>query len=195
MSKTKIPLTREIAKYIFPGTDPDIAEGEDGDILYNFKRLYPERLGIFIPSEVERSNFNTVFPRDFESYFVNVYDEVAFMSRMLEIPIKPNLPDIGIECVPGNAIKHSGSVFTVFRFDSLLRQDQRTYLLCRAPLNRIRIDDRIAILNTNPIMSQEAQDIAGANYYYWIMKIDSLFFSSTEIIAAMFAFSHLLREN
>ena len=62
MKSRKIPLNREIVKYIFPGTSPEIAESQGGCIVYDFKKLYPSDLGIFIPDEVDGSNYNAIFP-------------------------------------------------------------------------------------------------------------------------------------
>lgn len=194
MKKSKMALSEDIVKYIFSGTEPSCALGEDGYIVYDFKRLYPAKLGIFIPSEVDHSNYNAIFPKSFESYFKNIDKEVAYISRLLEISITPNLPGLDIECISGSVLRRKDNNYTIFRFDSLVEPSRRTELLCRVNANRLTACDKVHILNTNPLFTAEAGDLGGTDYLYWIMSISKLFWEGSEILAAIFAYAQSLRE-
>ena len=195
MKKTKMALTKDIVKQIFPGTNPRIAEGEDGSVIYDFGAIYPKHLGIFIPSEVDRSNFSSVFPRTFESYFKDIDDETAYLSRLLEVKIEPILKGLGTECIAGQVVRGSDSEYTVFRFDELIDARGKMDLLCRVETEKLRIDDKIGILNTNPCFKEEVSELLGREMTYWIMPISSLFRIDDQIIAAIFAYAQALRRN
>ena len=192
MKEQKIPLSEEIVKYIFPGTSPVVVQAEDGYIVHDFKKLYPIGLGIFVPNEVDRSNYNAIFPKPFESYFLDMHEEVAHLSRLLEIPITSNLSTTEIVCMPGVILRNSEANEVVFRFDKLLEARKKTELLCRANLDRLTIGDKVRILNVHPLYRAEASDWDGGQYLYWIMPIEMLFSDPGEILAATFEYSLLL---
>lgn len=193
MKKKKITLDREIVKYIFPTTDPAVAVGEDGYIVYNFIRLYPNRLGIFIPSEVNMSNYSSAFPKPFESYFTDIYEETEYLSRLLEVKIEPNFGNIGVECISGKVLERDENNYTIFRFDELIDPRAKTDLLCRVELKNLTTDDKIEILSAEPKFREEAISVDGAQYLYWIMPISRLFRINDEVLAAIFAFATSLR--
>lgn len=194
MKKQKITLSREIVKYIFPAAEPAIATGEDGYIAYNFIRQYPNKLGVFIPSQVDKSNYSAFFPRPFESYFSDMYEEAEYLSRLLEVKIEPDLREgLGVECVSGKMLKRCESTYAIFRFDDLLSSREKTDLLCRVALKNLMIDDKIDILSTNPDFRENAIGLDGTQYLYWVMPISRLFRIDDEVLAAIFAFANSLR--
>lgn len=196
MKNNKMVLSREIVKYIFPATEPTVREDEGGYVVYNFIRIYPNKLGIFIPDKVDRSNYSSFFPKSFGSYFTDMYEESEYLSRLLEVPIEPNLDDIGVECVSGKILRKDEDGRTIFRFDDLLDPRSKTDLLCRVNINELTIDDKIDILSTNPEFRDSATAADGVSqYFYWIMPLSRLFRLNDEVLAAIFAFANTLRDN
>ncbi len=192
MKKNKITLDENIVKYIFPGTKPSIALGEDGYIVYNFQSLYPKKLAIFVPIEIERSHYSDVFPKSFEGYFKNLDEELARLSRLLETNLIWNLKDIGVEFIAGRVLRRQDNNYTVFRFDELVGTSYKTELLCRARLDNFTIDNEMAVLNTNPYFEDSAASIDGRKYLYWIMPIDQLFFSASSLFAIILSMAESL---
>ena len=196
MQKEKIALSEEIVKYIFPTTDPKIIQGEDGWIACDFRRQYPNQLAIFLPNEVAKSNYSSAFPKTFEEYFTNVIEEAAFLSRLLEVEIRPNLrKDLGIEYVPGVVLRNINTEYIVFRFDELLDPREKTEVLCRVKLKDMVVNDRMDIINSNPVPSsmREAIGLNDEQFYYWIMPISGLFRIDRSVVAAFFAYVSSLR--
>lgn len=185
--KTKLAMREEIVKYIFPTTYPKIAQGVDGFIVYDFDKLYPHKLGIFIPNEVDQSNYSAVFPRPFESYFANMNDKAEFLSRLLEVKITPSLkPDLGIECMSGKVLEPIQSDYTIFRFDELVGARKRTDVLCRVDMANLTATDRIEILADNSGFIAEASAPYGTDYFYWIESVNQLFRIDDETLASIF---------
>ncbi|MBQ3280368.1 hypothetical protein IJG92_01800 [Candidatus Saccharibacteria bacterium] len=193
MKKKKITLDREIVKYIFPATEPAILQGEDGYIVYNFIRLYPNKLAVFVPMEVTQSNYSSAFPKSFESYFADIYEETEYLSRLLEVKLVPNIRNIGVECVSGKVLRRDENNYTVFRFDELLDPRDKTDLLCRVKIGSLTTDDRIDILSTNPEFREDAMAADGIQYMYWTMPLSRLFRVDDEVLAAIFAFANSVR--
>lgn len=195
MKKKKMTLSREIVKYIFPATEPAIKQYEDGYLVYNFIRVYPDKLGIFIPNEVDKSNYSSAFPKSFESYFASIHEEAAYLSRLLEVTIEPNLREkLGVECVSGKVLEmEQDECGTVFRFDDLFDPRTKTDLLCRVKLEGLTDDDKIAILNSQPRFKANASINDGTEYLYWIMPISQLFKIDDKVLAAIFAFANSMR--
>ena len=192
----KIALNEEIVKYIFPGTEPAIAMGEDGCVVYDFKKSYPDKLGIFIPNEVDRSNYSNVFPRPFEGYFLNMDEEVSYISRFLEVVdgISPLVRYTDAEFIPGKVLKGEKDHYTVFRFDELVDPGEKTDLLCRLSLNYLGAENEISILDANPCFTGDVTGLNGTRYYYWIMPFSQLFSPTDEFYAALFAYTDAFRQ-
>lgn len=193
MKKKKITLTEDIVKYIFPGLEPAIKKTEDGYVAYNFMKQYPDKLGIFMPNEVDQSNYSAAFPKPFESYFINMHEEAEYLSRLLEVNVEPSLHNINMECVRGKASKSSEGDYTVFRFDELIDPVKKTDLLCRVSRADLAIEDKVEILSINPDYRAEILALDGSSYIYWIMPISRLFKITDEVLAAIFAFANSLR--
>ena len=193
MRKQKMLLNEEIVKYIFPGMNVETAPCEGGCIVNGFKRLYPAKLEIFIPHKVDRSNYSSYFPKSFEEYFWDIHQEANFISRFWEGRIEPNVPNVGVECIPGRILERNETGYTVFRFDELLDPREKTDVLCRVNLNTITTDDKLEILNLDPNFFEEVWDFDDTCYQYWISPITRLFRINDEFLAAIFAFSNSLR--
>ena len=197
--REKVALKEEIVKFIFPGAKPEIALGEDGYIVYDFKRLYPEKLGIFVPIEIEKSGYSNVFPRSFEDYFLNVHTEVGYLSRLLETEIKTILWNIDFEYIPGRMLNRDENNYTIFRFDELMGITPRTDLLCRIEKARLSAADEMDIIGVDPYFIAEAVGISGIEYFYFIIPIDKLLFNPTNtcrgIIASVFSYARANRKN
>ena len=131
MTKAKIKLSEKVVKYIFPGLHPSVALGEDGWVIYDFDRQIPKSLGIVIPPIVTSSNYNQVFPKTFEEYFVNLSEALARFARLIETPVMPSIRTTGVEAIVGSAILQDESEYTIFRFDELTLPADKKYLLCR----------------------------------------------------------------
>lgn len=191
--KKKIALREEIVKYIFPTSNPKIIQGEDGCIACDFMKVYPPKLGIFIPNEIDHSNYSSAFPKSFEEYFIDLYEETEYLSRLLEVPIVPNLRNVGVECIPGTIIQPEDGEYAVFRFDELVDPRKKTELLCRVQLDRLSIDDKIDILSVDPKFRAEVMGLNNTQYLYWTMSLSRLFRINDEVLAAIFAFANSLR--
>ena len=196
--REKVTLKEEVVKYIFPGTKPEIALGEDGYIVYDFKKLYPEKLGIFIPIEIEKSDYSNIFPKSFEDYFLNVRTEVNYLSRLLETEIKTIFCDIDFEYIPGRVLNRDENNYTIFRFDELMGITPRTDLLCRIEDGLLSTNDKMDIVNINPYFVSEAVGISGIEYFYFIIPIDKLLYNPTNtcrgIIASVFSYARANRK-
>lgn len=195
MGKKKIALREEVARYIFPGTEPAIAMGEDGYVVYDFKRIYPDKLAIFIPQEVDRSNYNGVFPKSFEDYFLSVEDEIGHFLRFYELTdeLKPMVGSIGAEFIPGKVLDKVKGKYTIFRFDELIGPEEKTDLLCRVQLSRLGAESELEIYNTNPCYTGNVTGSNDVRYYYWIMPISQLFKNLDEFFALKFAYANSFR--
>ena len=198
MKNKQIAVTEEIVKYIFPTTNPEIIQGEDGYIVCDFRRLYPNQLAIFLPNEVDQSNYSSAFPKPFEDYFASAIEEAAFLSRLFEAEIRPNLrKDLNVEFVPGKVVRTIKSDYTVFRFDELIDAREKTEVLCRVKLKDMVVNDRVDIINSDPLPNfmKEAIGPEDEQLYYWIMPISELFRIDRSVVAAFFAYVSSLRKN
>ncbi|MBR3365621.1 hypothetical protein IKG48_00635 [Candidatus Saccharibacteria bacterium] len=192
MKKNKLALDENIVKYIFPGTNPDVALGEDGYVIYDFQALYPKKLAIFVPIEIERSHYSDVFPKSFEAYFKDLDSEIARLSRLLEANLEWCLKGRGIEFIAGRVLKRQDNNYTVFRFDELVDTCCKTELLCRTETKNITVNDEMAVLNTDPYFEDKATSIDGREYLYWIMPIGQLFFNTNSLIATILSMAESL---
>ena len=175
----KMALKERLVKYIFPGSSPAVAIGEDGYIIYNFRNLYPEKLAIFIPIEVEHSNVSNKLPRSFEAYFRNADSEIAHLSRLVEKDLGNKFKGLGVEYMPGKVLQRQDNKYTVFRFDWLVESGSKTDALCRAKFRDLSIGDRTRISEIKPCFKAMASSLDGREYLYWIMPI-SEFFSNVD---------------
>lgn len=182
----KLALKKELVKFIFPGTSPSIALGEDGYIIYDFKSLYPEKLAIFIPIEIEGSRYSDVFPKSFEAYFRDADSEIAHMERYYETSFGNNFKGLGVEYIPGKVLKRQDSNYTVFRFDELVDPRRKTEVLCRVKRKRLSVDNEITVLNSNPYFNCAATSLSGDEYLYWIMSLGGFFPDVDSVLAATF---------
>ena len=180
----KMALKEELVKFIFPGTSPTIALGEDGYIIHSFKSLYPEKLAIFIPSEVEGSNYNNVFPKSFEAYFRDADSEISHISRTYETDFGNKFKGLGVEYIPGRVLRRDENNFVVFRFDELVDPRRKTEVLCRAKHKMITTNEYIEILGTNPNLCSETTSLSGTKYLYWIMSLGGFFPDISSVLAA-----------
>ena len=170
----KMALKERLVKYIFPGSGPTIAIGEDGYIIYDFKYLYPSKLAIFIPIEVEHSNFNNKLPKSFDAYFRNADAEIARLSRLTEKDLGNQFKGLGVEYIPGKVLQRQDNRYTVFRFDWLVDSGSKTDALCRAKFRGLSIGDRKRITG-KPYFNAMASSLDGREYLYWIMPINEFF--------------------
>ncbi|MDO4889437.1 MAG: hypothetical protein Q4A25_01955 [Candidatus Saccharibacteria bacterium] len=166
-----VALKEELVKYIFPGTRPEVALGEDGYIVHDFKAYYPEKLGIFIPIEVEHSNISNVFPKSFEDYFRHADSEIAHLARLMEMNLENKLKGLGVEYIPGKVLERQENIYTIFRFDGLIEPSVKTDALCRVKFRKLSFGDRNRITNLNPRFHAMATSLDGREYLYWIMPI------------------------
>lgn len=185
MKSTKMALSRELVKQIFPGTEPKIAVGEDGSVVYDFKQVYPANLGIFIPAEVDRSNFNAVLPKAFESYFRNFDQDLAFLSRLLETEIASRFQGYKIEYVSGQMVKTVGR-YTAFRFDELIDAQERVNLLCRTALENLPDREWDDLMYEHILYNEVVIDLAETEMAYFIINITDAFELDASFIAAVF---------
>ena len=195
----KIKLDESIVKYIFPGTSPEVALGEDGYIIYDFKKLYPDKLGIFVPIEVEKSNYSSAFPKSFEDYFIDAGTEMRYLSRFLEADIKFILGDVHLEYIPGSVLKRDiANNYTIFRFDKLMGGAPRTDLLCRVRKGFLSFGENLDILNSNFYFLEDAANENGKVYRYFIIPINQLLMSDEDrniLISAVFSYARAFKEN
>lgn len=189
MNRKKLALTEEIVKYIFSGTEASIAIGEDGYIVYGFKMLYPSELGVFVPIEIDRSNYSDVFPKNFESYFRELDKDFDYLSRLLEVKMDNPFRGCGIEYVSGAMLKRDEGNYTIFRFDELIDSNFKIDLLCRAKIDSITESQRRLIMNSEPFYVSFAPNYDGTKYLYFIIPINRIFGDSDGLTAAVFAFS------
>ena len=183
-------LNEEIVKYIFNGVESEVAPGEDGYIVYGFASVYPYQLGIFVPIDVDKSNYSDVYPKGFESYFSYLDSDLSYLSRLLEMQIDNPFANLPIQYVSGKTVKHENSDYTVFRFDELLNPDQKTEILCR--ISRADIGttkEQAKIIACEPSFIAEACDRSGERYLYFITSLDSLFQNTRTLLAAAFSFA------
>ena len=182
-------LNEEIVKYIFNGVESEVAPGEDGYIVYGFASVYPYQLGIFVPIDVDKSNYSDVYPKGFESYFSNLDSDLSYLSRLLEIQIDNPFSSLPIEYVSGRTVKHDNSEYTVFRFDELLNPDQKTEILCRVKRANINtMKEQAKIIACKPSFMAEACDQSGEKYLYFITSLESIFINTRALVAAAFSF-------
>ena len=189
MAKTKIKLSDKIVKYIFPGLHPSVAYGEDGWVVYDFDKQIPKSLGIVIPPDVSSRNYNQVFPKTFEENFVNLSEALAHFSRLIEAPAVPSIRTSGVEAIVGGVILQDESEYTIFRFDGLVEPADKKYLLCRMAADSLTINKVLLVVNADPIYMEEAEEIGGSRYVYWISPIASLFANPDEVLAATLAYA------
>lgn len=179
--RQKMILDREVVKYIFAGIHSEIAFGEDGYIVYDFDAIYPSKLAIFVPIEVEPSNYSSFFPKSFEDYFRDLDLEISRVSLLLEEGnIFNRFPPA--EFVAGQILRRGDSNYTVFRFDKSLKAVDRTDLLCRSKIDSISSTELAQIYAiSNDMKPYIAQTIGGASYLYWILSARQLFKHRDEI--------------
>lgn len=189
MTKAKIKLSEKIVKYIFPGLHPSVASGEDGWIVYDFDKQIPKSLGIVIPTSIGSSNYNQVFPKTFEEYFVDLSEAIAHFSRLIEAPVIPSIRTAGVEAIVGSAILQDESEYTIFRFDELVEPAEKKYLLCRMATNSFTVNKVLLIVNADPIYMEEASGIDDNSYIYWISPLKSLFAHPNEVFAAILSYA------
>lgn len=188
----QITLSETVVKYLFSGVDCEVAIGEDGYVVYGFEALYPSKLGVFVPSEVDRSNYCLLFPKSFEAYFTDLDDDLSYLSRLLEADIRSNFFGHGIEYIPGMVLKRDHENYTIFRFDKLMDSSLKTDLLCRADVSTLDAIPKIA--RTKPYFLAEATTLDRRTYLYFVLPIDELFMIDGKVIAATFDFLQSLRK-
>ena len=180
----RMTLEEELVKYIFPGTKPKTALGEDGYIIYDFNALYPSKLAIFVPIEIEHSHYSNVFPKSFEAYFRHADSEIAHLSRLMELDFGNNFKGLGVEYIPGRVLKRKDEKYTVFRFDELVEPRRKTEALCRVKFRNLSIGDRNKIVATEPHFQSMATSLDGREYLYWIMPVGKFFPDMNGVLAA-----------
>ena len=192
-NQTKLAMREEIVKYIFPASNPTILEAQGGYIIYDFRKLYPAKLGVFVPNEVGRSNYSSFFPKSFESYFSNMHEQAAYLSRFLEVKIEPTMKNQTVECLPGCVLPWDKPEHTLFRFDESVDPRRKTEVLCRARIRNLTEQEKLDILAYNPIFRGDSIAITGEQYVYWIMAVTQLFKIDIEVLATIIAFANSLR--
>lgn len=177
----KMALDEAIVKYIFPGVHPTVALGEDGYIVYDFDSFYPEKLAIFVPIEVERSNYSNVFPKSFEDYFKNLDLEISRLSLLLEMgDIFRRFPPT--EFIAGQVLRREDSQYTVFRFDELAASKEKTELLCRSQASRILPSELGEIYKLSKGFLPEMVYLPGEKeYLYWFLPVKKLYDSKRKM--------------
>lgn len=192
MGNNKIVLSEEVVKYLFSGVDCEIALGEDGYVVYGFQFSYPSKLGLFIPIEIDRSNYNALFPKNFEAYFKSMDDEFAYLSRLLEFDIRNEFLGYGIEYIPGAVLRRSDDNYTIFRFDELMQAEERVDLLCRVQSDNLNLFSRLMDMKLRFLA--ETSTLDNRIYFYFILPIERLFRIDDGMIAAIFSFLQSLRK-
>lgn len=172
--RQKMILDKEIVKYIFTGVHSEVALGEDGYIVYDFKTTYPSKLAVFVPIEVEPSNYSNFFPKSFEDYFRDLDLEISRLSLLIE---KGNIFNRfpATEFVAGQVLRRENSNYTVFRFDESIEPKHRTDLLCRSEVKNLSLTEIKQIYCISNDLKSVAKTINGIEYLYWILPIKSLF--------------------
>lgn len=173
--KRKMFLDEEVVKYIFTGVHPVIARGEDGYVAYDFDTTYPKALAVFVPIEVEPSNYNHVFPKSFEDYFRDLDLEISRLSLLIE---RGNVFNrfARSEFVAGQFLRGIKGAYTVFRFDELKETEEKTDLLCRTRTENLSAEDLGEICAAaNGFEPQRATTIDGTEYLYWGLPVQGLF--------------------
>lgn len=196
MKKHKMVLKEEIVKYLFPRAEPEVIISEDGYLAYDFRNIYPSRLAISLPVEIEHSSYSDVFPKPFEEYFLNIHEDIDYLSRLLEVRIVPNIKRrVKAECVFGKVLERSENDHIIFRFDELIDSNEKTDLLCRVrnPGNSITTDDKMDILAMDPYFTEMAKDYDGTQFLYFIVPVGKMIEVNDQIIASLFAYAHSLR--
>jgi len=184
--REKMILDETIVKYIFTGTHPTVALGEDGYIVYDFDTTYPSKLAVFIPIEVEPSNYSNVFPKSFEDYFKDLDLEISRLSLLVE---RGNIFDRFpvAEFVAGQILKRDDGKYTVFRFDELVEPEQRTELLCRTKIKGISASglNKIYAVSEESFTPERAQMIDTTEYIYWFLPLRKLFCQYDETLESL----------
>lgn len=178
---SKMRLNEGIVRYIFgPGTNPEIAVGEDGSVVYDFKTTYPSKVAMFVPIEVERSNYSNYFPKSFEDYFKDLDLEISRLSLLMERGnIFNRFPKT--DFVPGQVLKTDGE-YVVFRFDEMLEATEKTELLCRTPVSALSLSDLEKCYHVMDVDYMEYVDtLYGTRYLYWFLPVRRLFSRPSEI--------------
>lgn len=175
-------LKEELVKYIFGPTHPTVALGEDGYIVYDFKAIYPEKLAVFVPIEIERSGYSNVFPKSFEAYFRKADLEIAHLARLMEIRLENRFKGMGVEYIPGRMLKRQDNNYTVFRFDELVDSRHKTEALCRAKFRDLTIGNRAIVNNINSYFKATATNLDGKEYLYWLMPLSEFFLDSNKVL-------------
>lgn len=176
----KMELNDEVVKYIFGySTRPDVLVGEDGYIVYNFKTTFPSKLAVFVPLEVEGSNYSNFFPKSFEEYFKDLDLEISRLSLLLEQGnVFRRFPKT--EFVLGKVTKTSGD-YVVFQFDSMLDVAEKTELLCRTPVDVLSLSWFDECTNVSDVKFAEYVDmIYGERFLYWFLPVRQLFVKQEE---------------
>lgn len=178
---SKMRLNEGVVKYVFGAmTEPKIAEGEDGYVIYDFKVTYPSKLAVFMPLEVERSNYSSYFPKSFEDYFKDLDLEISRLSLLVE---RGNIFNrfAQTEFVPGQVVKADGE-YVVFRFDEMLLPTEKTELLCRTPVVNLSLSDIEKNYHLMDVDYMEYVDtLFGTRYLYWFLPVRRLFIHPEEI--------------
>ena len=177
-------LDEEIVKYIFEGVHPKIAIGEDGYIVYDFDATYPANLAVFVPIEVQPSNYSNFFPKSFEDYFRDLDLEISRLSLLIEQGnIFNRFPKT--EYIMGQFLNMSTSEYTVFRFDELLETREKTMLLCRTKVKDTSVVWITQILTTSAgLFPVRVWTVDGVEYIYWGLSFESLFCCQKEVMDA-----------
>lgn len=181
--KKSMTLKEELVKYIFGPTRPTIAPGEDGYIVYDFKAVYPGKLAIFVPIEIEQSNCSNIFPKNFESYFREADSEIAHLARMMELKIESKFKGMGVEYIPGKMLERKDNNYTVFRFDNLIDPRQKTEALCRVRFRNLTISERTIVNSSNLYFQSMTAGLDGREYLYWIMPISEFLVDANKVVA------------
>lgn len=177
-------LDEEIVKYIFVGVHPKIAVGEDGYIVYDFDTTYPANLAIFVPIEVQPSNYSNFFPRSFEDYFRDLDLEISRLSLLIE---QGNIFNCfpKTEYIAGQFLKMATSKYTVFRFDESLEIEEKTMLLCRTKVKDTSLAKTTQIFTTAEGFSPgRSRTVDGIEYIYWGLPFRRLFSCWKEMMDA-----------
>lgn len=174
--KRKMVLDQKIVKYIFTGVKSSVALGEDGYIVYGFDAMYPANLAIFVPIEVERSNYSNVFPKSFEDYFKDLDLELSRLSLIIE---RGNVFNrfAKTEFIAGQVLERVNTNFTIFRFDELIDPSERKTLLCRTAERDMSTKSHETILSISDsgYPCEWARSVDGVNYLYWYLSVYRLF--------------------
>ena len=173
--RQKMILDREVVKYIFAGVHSGIALGEDGYIVYDFDTTYPSKLAVFVPIEVEPSNYSNFFPKSFEDYFRDLDIEISRLSLLFEKGNVFNRFPV-TEFVAGQILRRENSNYIVFRFDESIDPIHRTDLLCRSEIKKLSLPEINQIYCiSSEFKSCVTRTLDGIEYMYWFLPVKSLF--------------------